>query len=175
MAPGLLQAEPYEFSSRNSISSGRSSPGHRGNGGNSDYITPIAVVGFSLEFPQDATSPEGFWNMLLEKRCASSEIPKDRLNVDAFHGIDKSRNDIVCAIFRVLKPSRSFRKVSFSDRYLRSPPEVVISFKMVYPYLTPLSFPFLLPRLRLWIHSRGKSWSAPIERWKTVLLLFRTH
>lgn len=56
-------------------------------------VEPIAVVGLSLKFPQEATSPEAFWKMLLEKRCAMTEIPPDRMNVDAFHGVDQSRTD----------------------------------------------------------------------------------
>ncbi|KAL5041185.1 hypothetical protein BDW71DRAFT_213267 [Aspergillus fruticulosus] len=56
---------------------------------------PIAIVGLSLKFPQEATSPEAFWNMLVEKRCAMTEVPSDRYNIDAFHGTDTSRTDQV--------------------------------------------------------------------------------
>lgn len=53
----------------------------------SDYslIEPVAVIGFSLKFPQDATSPEGFWEMMAGKRSAMTEFPADRLNIDAFY------------------------------------------------------------------------------------------
>ncbi|RAH81722.1 ketoacyl-synt-domain-containing protein [Aspergillus japonicus CBS 114.51] len=47
---------------------------------------PIAVVGFSLKFPQDADSSDGFWNMLHEGRCAMTEFPADRFNMDTFEG-----------------------------------------------------------------------------------------
>ncbi len=47
-------------------------------------LDPIAIVGFSLKFPQGATSQETFWSMLLEKRCAMMEWPSDRLNLEAF-------------------------------------------------------------------------------------------
>lgn len=53
----------------------------------------IAVVGYSLEFPQDATSSEGFWKMMAEKRCAMTEFPPDRLNIDAFYHPDANRGD----------------------------------------------------------------------------------
>jgi acyl transferase domain-containing protein len=46
---------------------------------------PIAVIGFSLKFPQDADSPQSFWDMLYEGRCASSDFPLERLNVEAHH------------------------------------------------------------------------------------------
>jgi hypothetical protein len=32
-----------------------------------DIVEPIAVVGLSLKFPDDATTPEAFWKLLLEK------------------------------------------------------------------------------------------------------------
>ena len=60
-----------------------------------DKLEPLAVVGFSLQFPQEATTPEAFWKMLTEKRCAMTEWPKDRLNIDAFYHPDSSRPDTV--------------------------------------------------------------------------------
>lgn len=50
-----------------------------------DKLEPIAVIGLSLKFPQDATSPDAFWQMLLNKKSAMTEVPKDRYNVDAFY------------------------------------------------------------------------------------------
>ena len=50
-----------------------------------DLIEPIAVVGYSLKFPQDATSPEEFWRMLVERRNAMTDFPADRLNISAFY------------------------------------------------------------------------------------------
>ena len=58
-------------------------------------LEPLAIVGFSLKFPQEATSQEAFWSMLMEKRCAMTEWPSDRLNVEAFYHADKTRNDTV--------------------------------------------------------------------------------
>lgn len=60
-----------------------------------DLLEPIAVVGFSLKFPDDATSAESFWNMLIEGRCASEEFPKDRLNLDAFYDPNPDRQGTV--------------------------------------------------------------------------------
>ncbi|KAL3448148.1 hypothetical protein BJX65DRAFT_317699 [Aspergillus insuetus] len=56
-------------------------------------LEPIAIIGLSLKFPQEATSPSAFWNMLMEKRCAMTEVPADRYNIDAFHGLDTNRRD----------------------------------------------------------------------------------
>lgn len=61
----------------------------------SDKLEPIAVTGFSLKFPQDATSPEGFWQMMLHGRSAMTDVPKDRWNVDAFYHPDSDRQDCV--------------------------------------------------------------------------------
>ena len=49
-------------------------------------MEPIAIIGFSLRFPQDATSPQKFWKMLMEKRSAMTDVPADRFNIDAFYG-----------------------------------------------------------------------------------------
>jgi len=56
---------------------------------------PLAVIGISLRFPQDATSAEAFWKMLVEGRCAMTDYPKDRMNIDAFYHPDASRTDTV--------------------------------------------------------------------------------
>ena len=60
-----------------------------------DRLPSIAVVGFSIKFPQDSTSPQDFWQVLVEGRSAMTEFPKDRLNIDAFYHPDTSRHDTV--------------------------------------------------------------------------------
>lgn len=60
---------------------------------NQDKLEPIAVIGFSLRFPQDATSPAALWQMLVERRSAFTEFPKDRFNFDAFYHQDQNRKD----------------------------------------------------------------------------------
>lgn len=60
-----------------------------------DLIEPIAVIGFSLKFPQDATSPESFWKMLMEGRSAMTKVPENRFNVDSFHVRGTKRRDEV--------------------------------------------------------------------------------
>jgi acyl transferase domain-containing protein len=46
---------------------------------------PIAIIGFSLRFPQDADSAEAFWEMLYNGRCAMTKVPADRFTIDAFY------------------------------------------------------------------------------------------
>ncbi|KAI1355427.1 putative polyketide synthase [Xylaria sp. FL0043] len=45
----------------------------------------IAICGFSLKFPGDATSSELFWRMMAEKRCATAPFPTNRFNGDGFY------------------------------------------------------------------------------------------
>lgn len=45
---------------------------------------PIAIVGMGLRFPQDATNPEAFWDMLVAGRSARTEVPSDRYNVESY-------------------------------------------------------------------------------------------
>lgn len=60
-----------------------------------DKLMPIAIVGIGCRFPQDATSPEKLWDMMLGKRSARSDIPSNRFNVEAFYHPDSVRNGLV--------------------------------------------------------------------------------
>lgn len=62
----------------------------------------IAIIGFSLRFPQDAVSPESFWNMLTEGRSAATEVPESRFNINAFYHPDPDRLGSVSASFLLL-------------------------------------------------------------------------
>jgi len=53
-----------------------------------DILEPVAIIGFSLKFPQDATDAESFWKMLCQGRSARTEIPTNRFNVDAHYDPD---------------------------------------------------------------------------------------
>ncbi|GIJ99437.1 type I iterative polyketide synthase [Aspergillus viridinutans] len=60
-----------------------------------DSLPPLAVVGLSFKFPEDATSSDAFWQMLLEGRCVSTEFPADRMNIDAHYHPDRNRLDSI--------------------------------------------------------------------------------
>ena len=60
-----------------------------------DKLEPIAVVGLSLRFPQDATTVENFWKLLIEKRCTVTPFPEDRLSVSGNYHPDPNRRDTV--------------------------------------------------------------------------------
>ncbi|KAI9690813.1 MAG: Type I Iterative PKS [Bathelium mastoideum] len=53
--------------------------------GDQDTQEPIAIIGFALKFPQDATNPEAFWRLIVDGRNTMTEWPKQRMNVDAFY------------------------------------------------------------------------------------------
>ena len=71
-------------------------PNGCGNSVDHDKLEPIAIIGLSLKFPQDATSPALFWKMLMEGRCAMGEVPEDRWNHASFYHPDSERKDAVC-------------------------------------------------------------------------------
>ncbi len=59
--------------------------------GETDRIEPIAIVGLSFEFPQDATSLDAFWELLMSKRNTATEFPKDRISLSAMYHPDRNR------------------------------------------------------------------------------------
>jgi hypothetical protein len=86
-------------------------PRHCGSGGDvpgRDQTEPIAVVGFSLKFPQEATSSEAFWQMLMEGRSARTRIPSNRFNIDGFYHPDPQRQGSVRFSHRVTPELRVF-------------------------------------------------------------------
>lgn len=56
-------------------------------------IEPLAIVGLALRYPGDANTSDEFWKLMMDRRCASTKVPSDRLNVDAHHHPDTSRHD----------------------------------------------------------------------------------
>ncbi|KAI1735289.1 reducing type I polyketide synthase, partial [Xylaria scruposa] len=45
---------------------------------------PIAVIGMAFKFPQGAETSDSFWDVLVGRKCAATEYPRDRFNIDAF-------------------------------------------------------------------------------------------
>ncbi|KAI2628557.1 hypothetical protein GGR54DRAFT_636275 [Hypoxylon sp. NC1633] len=62
-----------------------------------DQLEPIAIIGFSMRFPDEATSPEGLWDILYTGRNVMTEVPLDRFNVNGFYHPDPSRPDTINA------------------------------------------------------------------------------
>ncbi|KAE8372508.1 polyketide synthase [Aspergillus bertholletiae] len=51
-----------------------------------DAPPPIAIVGMGVRLPGGVSSPEDFWQLMIDKKCASGPVPAGRYNVEAFHG-----------------------------------------------------------------------------------------
>lgn len=49
---------------------------------------PIAIVSTACRFPKRSSSPEAFWESLLEKEDVTSELPDDRWDLDAYYDED---------------------------------------------------------------------------------------
>ncbi len=47
-----------------------------------------------MRFPQDATSAEGLWKLMMERRCAMTEFLPERLNVQGFHNKSNRLNTV---------------------------------------------------------------------------------
>jgi|TARA_R110002003_G_scaffold9_36_gene678 acyl transferase domain-containing protein len=45
----------------------------------------IAIIGFALKFPQDVTSEENLWKLLMERRTTKTDVPSNRWNLDGFY------------------------------------------------------------------------------------------
>ncbi|TGJ84954.1 hypothetical protein E0Z10_g3853 [Xylaria hypoxylon] len=46
---------------------------------------PVVVVGFSFNFPQNAVSEEGFWDIIHRGISTMTEVPKDRYDINGYH------------------------------------------------------------------------------------------
>jgi hypothetical protein len=53
---------------------------------------PPVIVGLSIKFPGDATSGEGLWTMMQEKRSATTPFPTNRFSKQGFCNGKNKRN-----------------------------------------------------------------------------------
>ena len=56
-----------------------------------DATKPVAVVGMACRFPDDATSPSAFYDLLANGRSAWSEVPQNRFNIDSYYHPSNNR------------------------------------------------------------------------------------
>ena len=113
-----------------------------------DILEPIAVVGFSSRFSQEATSQDSFWKMLAEKRCAMTEWPELRISLDAFYHPDKNRIDTVRALWITWHNFQLLRLNSMIPRYQYV---ALIFLRRTSPFSMLLSSPSLLLKQCRWI------------------------
>lgn len=60
-----------------------------------DKFGPIAVIGFAHKLPQDVTSADSLWKLLVERRTTVTEVPMNRWNIDGFYRSHGSRPSTV--------------------------------------------------------------------------------
>ncbi|KAF3768164.1 polyketide synthase [Cryphonectria parasitica EP155] len=53
----------------------------------------VAICGFSIKFPQEATSADAFWEMIVRRKCTMTEFPADRISLSGFQSSNKKRNN----------------------------------------------------------------------------------
>jgi acyl transferase domain-containing protein len=63
--------------------------------GEGERIEPIAIVGLAARLPQGADSTESLWRMIYEGRQATTKVPEDRININAFYHPNPERPDTV--------------------------------------------------------------------------------
>lgn len=82
----------------------------------SDALEPIAIVGLATRFPQQATTTESLWELLLQARSTWSSIPKERFNSDAFYHPDPEHGGTVSNIRAM--PTKITMNTRLTDIYL---------------------------------------------------------
>lgn len=60
-----------------------------------DTTEPLAIVGISLRFPQEAVTEEGFWDTLIQQKNTFTVFPEDRLSASAIYHADSRRRGTV--------------------------------------------------------------------------------
>ncbi|PKX89491.1 type I polyketide synthase [Aspergillus novofumigatus IBT 16806] len=53
---------------------------------------PIAIVGMGMRLPGGVRTADDFWDVLIDQKDCSSEVPKTRYNIDAFYDPDKPQS-----------------------------------------------------------------------------------
>lgn len=56
----------------------------------------LAVIGYAVRYPQEATDSVRFWDFLLKARESSTAFPEDRVNQKAFYHPDPDHGGTVC-------------------------------------------------------------------------------
>ncbi len=67
--------------------------------GDTHKFEPIAIVGLSFEFPQNATSSDAFWELLMSKGNTATGFPEHRLAVSAMYHPDRNRRGQVSMLY----------------------------------------------------------------------------
>ncbi|CAG8961993.1 hypothetical protein HYFRA_00014100 [Hymenoscyphus fraxineus] len=58
-------------------------------------VEPIAIVGMATRLPGGVHSPESFWDLLVNKKNARCDVPKDRWNSEAYYNKHRKHDTMV--------------------------------------------------------------------------------
>lgn len=126
-----------------------------------DLVEPVAVVGFSFKFPQDADSTDSFWKLLMEQRSTATEFPQDRLSVSAFYHPDPSRKSTVSKACDTL-----LYNVAYMMRSYLLTADISSRTTLLHSMLHSSRFQTL--RQLLWTLNNGVFWRQLTGLWRTV-------
>lgn len=131
-----------------------------------DEVDPIAICGLSIKFPQEATSAENFWEILVNRRCVMTEFPTNRLNPAGFHSSStRGRINTVSCSFSFTTPSIMYEELISIVSFQQG---VGTSLKRIFLPLMRTSSISLLPKRQRWILCRDGFWREHTGLSKTV-------
>ncbi|KAL9623322.1 MAG: hypothetical protein Q9160_002429 [Pyrenula sp. 1 TL-2023] len=59
-----------------------------------EHIEPLAIIGFSMEFPDGVVSEDDFWDKMMRRECTAEPFPEDRLSRSGFYNPNLKRRDV---------------------------------------------------------------------------------
>ena len=72
----------------------------------------VAIIGMDIRFPGNADTVDSFWEVLLNKQCTATEIPKERFNLEAFYNSDpESLNTVLRFMSCTMKRLKKCRSI----------------------------------------------------------------
>ena len=126
-----------------------------------DVLDSVAIIGFSIGFPQNVNDSDALWKLMMEKRSTDTEFPESRMNADSMYHPDANRRGQVhvpkfATDMRMLMGSTRFRlnEVTFSKRTSRD--------------LILHSSTHLLLMQHAWTRSNVCCWNTPTEPLRMV-------
>ncbi|QKX53626.1 uncharacterized protein TRUGW13939_00705 [Talaromyces rugulosus] len=126
------------------------------------YSHDVAVVGFSLRFPEKATSPQAFWELVQEGRSFMKEVPSSRFNINGFYRPDAM----------VLK-DQLFDYLTQSDWQAVLDPKLTGTWNLHHQPSSHLDFFVILSSLGGMIGSRGQSQYTAVAAFQDAFARYR--
>jgi hypothetical protein len=108
-----------------------------------DTTEPLAIVGLSLKFPQEAVTEDEFWGILMQQKDTSTVFPDDRLSGSAIYHPDSRRRGTVSTCTNLMTYEFTSGRALTSNR---SPSMADISSRRASQRLIALFSRFLSPK-----------------------------